>query len=151
MTKKRKSDFHLKDEIVPVEKLWTKKVVREFKDDTNWAKLRTKKDLKTGETYFDVLIGLKGKKAHAHIGFNLNNTLRFQQYRKITHSIERTVESQKHGFLEHKKVIVDEKAKGGKQLVFQLIMVGSSAEVIVKEFYLRPEVNFDKEKKAKKK
>jgi len=36
----------LKDESVAVETLWTKKVVREFKDDTGWAKLRTKKDPK---------------------------------------------------------------------------------------------------------
>ena len=72
----------MKDEIVPVEKLWTKQVVKEVKNNTHWAKVRTKKDPKTGETYFDVLIGLKGKEAHAHIGINLNQTLRFQQYRK---------------------------------------------------------------------
>ena len=137
----------MKDNIVPAEKLWTKKIVREFKDENNWAKLRTKKDHKTGETYFDILIGLRGKEPHAHIGFNLNQTLRFQQFRKITRSIERKVESQKKGFLEHKKAIVDEQAKGGKQLVFQLAMVGSSAEVIVKEFFLRPEVRAESEKK----
>ena len=77
-------------EIVPTEKLRVRDVQKKFEDETQWAQFRTKKDRKTGKTYFDVLVGLKGKKPHAHFGINLDQTIRFSQSRKTTHSIKRT-------------------------------------------------------------
>jgi hypothetical protein len=122
--------------IVPNEKLWTKDITRRYEDTTHWAILRTKEDSKTGKRYFDVLVGLKGGKPHAHFGINLNQTLRFSEFRKTTHSIGRTVVSKKKGLLEDKALVVDDDVKGGKKLVLKLTMDGPTAEVTIEEFKL---------------
>lgn len=124
--------------IVPTEKPWTKETVKRYENHTHWAVLRTKKDPKTGEQYFDILIGLKGKNPHAHLGINLDQTIRFSEFRKTTHSIKRTVVSKQKGLLENKTAIVDRDVLGGKNLAFKLTMDGSTAEVIVEEFRLLP-------------
>jgi len=123
-------------EIVPTGKLWTKETERRYKNNTHWALLRTKKDTETGQQYFDILVGLKGRRPHAHYGINLDQTIRFSEFRKTTHSIERTVVSKREGPLEKKAVIVDKDVKGGKQLVLKVTMDGPTAEVIIEEFRL---------------
>ncbi len=123
-------------EIVPTEKLWTKETERRCKNNTHWALLRTKKDKETGQQYFNILVGLKGKGPHAHFGINLDQTIRFSEFRKTTHSVKRTVVSKREGPLENKAVIVDKDVKGGKQLVVKLTMDGPTAEVIIEEFRL---------------
>ena len=124
--------------IVPTEKLWTKDTVKRYKDNTHWAVLRMKKDRKNGQQYFDILIGLKDKKPHAHLGINLDQTIRFSEFRKTTHSIKRTVVSKKKGLLENKAVVVNKDVIGGKQLVLKITMDGPTAEVFVEEFRLLP-------------
>lgn len=123
-------------EIVPTEKLWTKEAERRYKNNTHWALLRTKKDTETRQQYFDILVGLKGKRPHAHFGINLDQTIRFSEFRKTTHSVERTVVSKREGSLENRAIIVDKDVKAGKQLVLKLTMEGPTAEVIIEEFRL---------------
>ena len=128
----------MNEKIVPIEKLWTKDTVKRYEDKTHWAELRTKKDRKTGQRYFDILIGMKRKKPHAHLGINLDQTVRFAEFRKTTHSIKRTVVSKKKGPLENKAIVVDKDVLGGKKLIFKLTMDGPTAEVFVEEFKLLP-------------
>jgi divalent metal cation (Fe/Co/Zn/Cd) transporter len=119
----------------PVQNLWIKKVTKEFKNKTHWAKLRVKKD--NGQDYIDVLIGRKGQKWHTHLGINLDQTIRFAEFRKITRSIERTVTSLKKGLMDRKELIVDKNVKGKKRLILKLDMNGMKAgEVTIKEFML---------------
>lgn len=115
---------------------WIGEIKREFKDETHWAKLRVKKDVKVNEKYIDVLVGQKGKQWHAHIGINLDQTLKFAQFRNITHSIAREVESLKKGPLENKKLLVDSAVSPVKTLVLKINIDGDTREVSIKEFRL---------------
>ena len=82
--------------------LWARKTKKHSEDGNHWAELRIKKDAKTNEEYIDVLVGeKKGKPYHIHIGINLNQTQKFKQYRGVTRSITRKVESLKKGLLEN--------------------------------------------------
>jgi hypothetical protein len=118
-------------------KLWTKPVSIECEDLTHWAKLRAKTDVSTDETYFDVLVGLRSKTPHAHYGINLNQTFRFQEFRKTTHSVWRNVVSEQHGLVEDKTIIVDDTIKGGKKLSLRVTIDGPTGEVSVDEFKIR--------------
>ena len=114
--------------------LWTKEIKRRYEDKTHWATLKVKKN--KGQDYFDILIGPKGKKAHSHLGINLDQTLRFQEGRKLVYSIGRKVESRKKGLVEDKKVVVDKDVTSRRELIFVLIMDGSTGEVKIKKFGL---------------
>ena len=114
---------------------WIRESKREYKDKTHWAKLRIKKD-KQGKQYIDVLVGRKGKRWHAHFGFNLDQSLRFAEFRGVVHSIQRDVESSKKGHLESKKIIVDPEVKPMKELILKLNIDGDTKEVTIREFRL---------------
>jgi hypothetical protein len=116
--------------------LWIGEIKKEFKDGTHWAKLRIKKDVKVNEKYIDVLVGKKDKQWHMHIGINLDQTIRFTQFRGVTHSITREVKSLKRGFLENKKVLVDPTVSPGKTLVLKINMDGDTREISINEFRL---------------
>jgi hypothetical protein len=117
-------------------KLWTKQVNIRIKDRTHWARLCTKSDSVTGETYFDLVMGLRNKTPHAHFGINLNQTFRFQEFRKTTHSIGRTVVSEIKGLLENKVIVVDNSITGGKRLLLNLAADGTTGEITINNFSL---------------
>jgi len=116
--------------------LWIKKVEKEVKDETHWAKLKIKKDKQSNESYIDILSGRKGKAPHAHIGVNLDQTLKFTEFRGVTPSIQRDVKSLKRGHVESKKVIVDPNLMPAKKLFLKLNMNGTTKEVLIQEFRL---------------
>ena len=115
-----------------------KRNYKEIQESHSLGGITNKERPENREQYFDVLIGLKGKNPHAHLGINLDQTIRFSEFRKTTHSIKRTVISKQKGLLENKAAIVDRDVLGGKNLAFKLTMDGPTAEVIVEEFRLLP-------------
>ena len=114
--------------------LWIKEIKKDSKTKTHWAKLRVKKDTKLNEKYIDVLVGGKGKQWHTHMGINLDQTIRFTQFRSVTHAITREVKSLKRGLLENKKLIVDPTIPEVKTLVLKINMNGDTSEVSIEEF-----------------
>jgi hypothetical protein len=117
--------------------LWIGNINKEFIDKTHWAKLRVKTDTKVNEKYIDILIGQKGKQWHAHIGINLDQSLKFERYRGVVHSIIREVKSQKRGLLENTKLVVDPTISKVRTLILEINMDGNTREVSIQEFKLR--------------
>jgi hypothetical protein len=116
--------------------LWTRKTRKRFEDETHWAQLTVKEDPDRGASYFDILVGLKGKGWHAHFGININETIRFTEFRGGAHSIARNVESLKYGHIEYKKIIVDPTVSPDKAMVFKTSLDRDTGEVTVEEFKL---------------
>lgn len=116
--------------------LWIKKTTRQFKDQTDWAKLRVKTDSSSDESYMDILVGHKRTGWHAHIGISLDGTVRFAKYRGITHSIEREVRSIKRGLLGNEKILIDSRVTPDRNLVFRVAINGGTREVSIEEFRL---------------
>ena len=106
----------------------------EFSDSTHWAKLRIKRD-KFGLEYADLLIGWKGdKKWHAHLGINLDQSIKFEQYRGVINSVVRNAKSLKKGKYESFAKEVDSNIKHIRPFVFEFTINVSSAEIVVSKF-----------------
>jgi len=117
--------------------LWINKQKKlEIKNEKYWAKLRIKKDSKTGNNYIDILSGEKGKPWKSHLGINLDQSLLFSKYRGVIHSIKRDVDSKIKGHLETRKYIVDPDLKPGKDLILKFNIEESTNEVKIVEFRL---------------
>lgn len=116
--------------------LWIKKITKEIKNKTHWAKLRVKKDEMSNKYYLDILAGRKNRRPHAHIGINLDQTLKFRRYRGITHSIEREVKFLKKRYGESRKVIIDHNLMPAKDVIVKLNIDGNTKEVTIREFRL---------------
>lgn len=116
--------------------LWIREIKKNTEDGTHWAKLRVKKDTNLNEKYIDVLVGEKDKQWHTHIGINLDQTVRFTQFRNVTRAVTREVKSLKRGLLENKEVLVDPTISKVKTLVLKINMDGDTREVSIEEFRL---------------
>lgn len=116
--------------------LWTRKTPKRFEDETRWAQLTVKEDPDRDASYFDILLGGKGKDWHVHFGINLDSTFRFKQFRGGAYSIARNVESLKHGHIECKEKIVDPTVSPDTTMVFKTSKDGATGEVIVEAFKL---------------
>jgi len=119
------------------ENLWIKKQSKlETEDKTHWAKLRIKKDSRKNDDYIDILMGKRGKSWHAHYGFNLDQSIRFTEFRGVVHSIKREIDSKIIGHLETKKYVVDPNLKPGKNLILKLDIEEETNEVKISVFRL---------------
>ena len=115
--------------------LWIDEKKQRIEDDKNWAEIKVKQDMNTGEDYIDVLIGTKNNsKDHLHIGWNLDQSIRFAEFRDITKSIGRKVESKNLGILQDGVVEINPDVKPSKTITFQFNIEGSTGEISIKQF-----------------
>jgi hypothetical protein len=115
-------------------KLWINKIKMEINDDKGWAKLRIKKDKVDDEDYIDILIGMKNKKPHIHFGLNLDNSMKFSEYRGVTKAISRKIESRKYGLLQDAQQIIDPTVTPARNIIIQIRMEGTTGEVKINKF-----------------
>jgi len=73
----------------------------------SWAKLKLKRDKKTGIGYMDIIAGEKNKKAHCHIGLGFNGKEIFREDRGKINEITRRVTSKLHGKLPDEKIVLN--------------------------------------------
>jgi len=77
--------------------LWTAQEDLYIENDKFWAKLRVLKYKKTGQDYYDILAGKKGKESHYHQGIGLDSNTLFLIDRGVIGKVEHKVESQLYG------------------------------------------------------
>lgn len=123
-------------DVVDPNTLWINpELVVKRKSNNGWGKLRIKKDRKTGKHYFDILLGLNGRKDwHTHFGITLTQELLFKEYRDQVNTISRKVESSIHGIVEDKTVVIDSSRSPRIKFIFKPKLVGTTAEVTVDKF-----------------
>ena len=103
--------------------------------EKSWAKLRVKRDKRSGEYYFDVLLGIKDRKDwHTHIGIDLGQSIRFTQYRDQAATLRRTDESMKKGVTYDNEITIDSSIKPKVKWTFKPNLNGVTGEVTVDEF-----------------
>lgn len=123
-------------EKVDPETLWAdSRLEIERNTDKSWAKLRVKKSWQNGRQYFDILMGIKGRKGwHTHLGIYLNGELFLKEYRGQIGAISRQVDSANNGRLEDKTVVIDPYKKPLTDFKFRQSLNSKTREVSVAEF-----------------
>ncbi len=115
-----------------MEKWWIKPGTSlRIKNNDSWAELKIKDD--SGEQYFDILVGEKGKQAHMHMGINLDQSLRFLEGRGITNTIRRQMESKIYGPLDDKVKFIKD-VKGLHEFEFKLNVEVDTGEITIQSF-----------------
>ena len=114
--------------------LWIDEKKQRIEDDKNFAEIRIKQDKDSGEDYIDVLAGTKNKEPHLHVGFNLDQSIRFSEFRDITKSFGRKVESKKFGLLQDKKLEIKPDISPVRTITIQFTMEEETGEVSINKF-----------------
>ncbi len=115
--------------------LWIDEKKQKIKDDKNWAEIKVKRDEYAGEEYIDLVIGSKNKqKEHTHMGINLDQSIRFTEFRDVTRSVGLKVESKEKGILQNDVVEIDPNVKSYRTTTLQFKIEGSTGEVIITKF-----------------
>ena len=116
-----------------MEKTWIKPSTSlRIKTSEAWAELKVKDY--DGEQYFDILAGKKGKKAHMHMGTNLDQRIRFLDERGITNTVRRQVESKKYGPISDETREITNNVKGPYEFEFKLNIEIDTGEITIQTF-----------------
>jgi hypothetical protein len=116
-----------------MEKFWIKPSTSlHIKNNDSWAELKIKDS--DGEQFFDILLGKKGKKAHMHMGINLDQSLRFHQGRGITDTLRRQVHSKKHGPISDVKLEKIKDVEGLHEFEFKINIEVDTGEITIQSF-----------------
>lgn len=113
---------------------WIDERKRRIEDKKNWAEIKVKLDKEIGEEYIDVVAGTKNKDPHIHIGFNLNQSLKFSEFRDITKSMGRKVESKKFGLLQDDTVNIKSDIEPVRTITIQFSLIEETREVTIDKF-----------------
>jgi len=91
--------------------LWTKQKPLDIKNNKYWLKLKVSENKKTQQNYYDLLGGIKGKKAHIHYGFDLLGNIIFDQHREQIQKLRKTTDSSLHGRISDETKILNASPK----------------------------------------
>jgi len=87
-----------------------------------WAEFKVKRDHKRGDEFVDVLIGRKGREeVHAHVGINLDQSLRFMEPRNMLTEIRREIDSKLEGRVADEKIVLSNKP-GKARFTFSILI-----------------------------
>ena len=110
---------------MPIDSSFKWKLGRQsFRTPGAWAKVRVKRDARSGEEYCDILVGVRTEgrsEPHVHIGVNRDMTQRFVLGRGRLNSIARKVEDSNWGLVEdHTSMLKPTLGKYRMQIKFRV-------------------------------
>ena len=117
---------------------WMEKEKLRIENDKFWAELSLAKEGDTGRQYIKVIGGDKRKEQQKKFHWNtfLDQSTKYVDDRGILLSINRQVNSEKHGHVSNERIVYNDDEDNPIQFTLELTIDGNTREVKVEKFEL---------------
>ena len=104
---------------------------KERLETTNfWAEFKITRDSKRGDEYVNVVMGRKNRnKPHAHVGINLDQSIRFIVPRGVLNAMRREIDSKQRGRLKDETIRFSEPGGETAQFTFKILIDGPTKTI----------------------
>lgn len=95
-----------------------------------WTEFKVTRDSKRGDEYIDVVMGRRNRsKSHAHVGINLDQSIRFINPRSVLIAVRREIDSKHRGRLKDETIRFSEPGGEGAQFTLKVLIDGPTKTI----------------------